>query len=118
MDLMIPLQDSPTPSVSSANLAFLGIVCICVHKIGIILREHAHRLTQCVSEAVLAVTVAAVTHHAAVQPRVRRRPALTALERALLNRQLVSGERDLAAVQIIRITCDVMEASAVAVRCV
>ena len=91
MDLMIPLQDSPTPSVSSANLAFLGIVCICVHKIGIILHEHAHRLTQCVSEAVLAVTVAAVTHRAAVQPRGVRRPALTALERALVNRQLVSG---------------------------
>ena len=113
MDLMIPLQDSPTPSVSSANLAFLGIVCICVHKIGIILHEHAHRLTQCVSEAVLAVTVAAVTHRAAVQPRVRR-PALTALERAPINHQLVSGERDLAVVQI-RISCDVMEASDVAV---
>ena len=64
----------------------------------------------------LAVTVAAVTHRAAVQPRVRR-PALTALERTLVNRQLVSGERDLAVVQI-RITRDVMEASDVAVRCV
>ena len=64
----------------------------------------------------LAVTVAAVTHRASVQPRVRR-PALMALERALLNRQLVSGERDLAVVQI-RITRDVIEASDVAVGCV
>ena len=61
----------------------------------------------------LAVIVATVADGAAMQPRVRR-PALTALERALVNRQLVSGERNLAVVQI-RITFDVIETSDVTV---
>ena len=73
-------------------------------------------LTDLVGVSVLAVIVATVADGAAMQPRVRR-PALTALERTLVNRQLVSGERDLAVVQI-RITRDVIEASDVAVGCV